>query len=134
MHCAYNQGSRELKLFLHIISTKKIAGHHLVFENSMIYLLPLGIMPPKWNKWVMFAAGNLERRPAVNGKSWYKTTIMGPTRHRPAHLAGPNCAGRARPSLCSTATCQPLGHLSARATAMSTTDFGWKRQLLETML
>lgn len=35
------------KLFLHIISTKKIAGHHLVFENSMIYLLPLGIMPPK---------------------------------------------------------------------------------------
>lgn len=51
------------KLFLHIHSTKKkIAGHHLVFENSMIYLLPLGIMPPKWNKGVMFAAGQFRKK------------------------------------------------------------------------
>lgn len=69
MHCAYNQGSRELKLFLHIISTKKIAGHHLVFENSMIYLLPLGIMPPKWNKGVMFAAGQSRKKAS---RQWEK--------------------------------------------------------------
>lgn len=58
------------KLFLHIISTKKNSRTSSCFRKFHdLSAAPLGIMPPKWNKGVMFAAGQSRKKAS---RQWEK--------------------------------------------------------------
>lgn len=119
-----------VKLILHIHSAKENSRTSSGLSSKIPWFICFyrASCHPVQTKGKWSWRGKLARRPVVKGKNNAKQQLWawGPTHHPRGHPAETNHACSTHPSLFSTATGQPLGHLSARDINISTIDIKWK--------